>query len=90
MKDYTPEQNKNQPTSERVAESFYTELFKGTLEEIARKGAQKMLQMAMEVELAEHIEKFAYLKDEQNHRIVNRNGRGRERTIQTGIGPLII
>ena len=49
-----------------------------------------MLQMAMEAELTEHIEKFAHLKDEQNHRIVNRNGHGRERTLQTGIGPLTI
>ena len=53
MKDYTPELKKNQPTEEAVIESFYCELFKGTLEEIARKAAQKMLQMAMEVELTE-------------------------------------
>jgi len=90
MKDYTPEQKKNQPTEETLTETFYAELFQGTLEEIARKGAQKMLQMAMEAELTEHIEKFAHLKDEQNHRIVNRNGHGRERTLQTGIGPLTI
>jgi transposase-like protein len=85
---------KKQPEKEPLKESFtetaYTERFEGTLEEIARKGAQKMLQMAMEAELMEHIEKFAHLKDENNHRLVNRNGHGRERTIQTGIGPLTI
>jgi hypothetical protein len=80
--------NQKRSEEETVTETFYTDLFKGTIEEIAQKGAQKMLQMAMEAELMEHIEKFAHLKDENNHRIVNRNGQGRERTIQTGIGPL--
>jgi len=90
MKDYTPEIKKNQPTEQAVTVSFYTDLFKGTIEEIARKGAQKMLQMALELELTEHIGKFQHLKDEHNRRIVNRNGHGRERTIQTGIGPIEI
>ena len=49
MKDYTPEIKKNQPTEQAVTVSFYTDLFKGTIEEIARKGAQKMLQMALEL-----------------------------------------
>jgi hypothetical protein len=90
MKDYTPEQKKNQPTEETITESLYIDIFKGSIEEIARKGAQKILQMALEVETTGHIEKFAHLKDENNHRLVNRNGHGRERTIQTGIGPLTI
>jgi hypothetical protein len=34
MKDYTPEQKKNQPTEETITESLYIDIFKGSIEEI--------------------------------------------------------
>ena len=60
------------------------------LEKIAREGARRLLQAAIENEVMEYIERFKDCKDESGHRMVVKNGKGRERTILTGIGPLIV
>jgi transposase-like protein len=60
------------------------------LEEIAREGARRLLQAAIENEVREYIERFKDCKDEDGHRMVVKNGRGRERTILTGIGPVTL
>ena len=44
------------------------------LEEIAREGARKMLQLALENEVDEFVEKHSILKDESGRRIISRNG----------------
>lgn len=59
-----------------------------TLEEIAREGARKMLDMALKLEVQEYLEKYADLLDEKGRKQVVRNGYHEERTILTGIGAL--
>ena len=60
------------------------------LEELARRGARQLLAQAMEVEVAEHLEKNRTLTDEEGRRLVVRNGYLPERELVTGIGPLKI
>lgn len=60
----------------------------GVLESIIREGARKMLQAALELEIAEHLARFASLVDENGKRLVVRNGCQPERTILTGAGPI--
>ncbi len=60
------------------------------LEELARKGARKMLAKAMELEVTEFTEKHQDKVDEDGHRLVVRNGYMDEREIITGIGPVAI
>ncbi len=61
-----------------------------TLEEIAREGARRMLQQALEVEVEEYLTVHRNLVDGQDHQLVVRNGHGRERDLVTGVGPLPI
>ena len=60
------------------------------LTEILRRGARTMLAEAIENEVAEYIEAHCHHRDDNGHRMVVRNGRLPERTIQTGIGPVEI
>lgn len=60
------------------------------LTEVLRRGAKELLQQAVEVEVAEAIAQFAELKDEQGRRRVVRNGYLPERSIQTGIGEVVV
>ena len=55
---------------------------------LLREGARRMLQAAIESEVAEYIERHKDEKDEQGYRMVVRNGHHPERKIQTGIGSL--
>lgn len=64
--------------------------FKNSLEGILREGARKLLLQAVENEVAEYIENFKSMKDLANKRLVTRNGHLPERSIQTGLGELII
>jgi len=58
------------------------------LEDVIRAGAHRMLQTAVEMEVAEYIQRFSGITDGAGHRKVVRNGWKREREIQTGIGPI--
>ena len=58
------------------------------LEEIARAGARKMLQMALENEVQDFIDSFKNKTDENGKRIIVKNGYLPEREIVTGIGPV--
>lgn len=60
------------------------------LEEIARQGAQQLLASAMDVEVAEFLERHAQNTDEKGRRLVVRNGHMPARSLTTGIGPLAI
>jgi hypothetical protein len=44
------------------------------LEQVARQGAQKMLQLALENEVEEFIQKHSSLKDENGKKVVTKNG----------------
>ena len=60
------------------------------LEQVARQGAQKMLQLALENEVEEFILKHSSLKDENGKKVVTKNGYMPQRDIVTGMGPLAI
>jgi hypothetical protein len=53
------------------------------LEQVARQGAQKMLQLALENEVEEFILKHSNLKDENGKKVVTKNGYMPEREIVT-------
>lgn len=61
---------------------------KRSLEELLREGARRMLQTAIEGEVAAYIDADRELKDEQGHRLVVRNGHLPERDLRTGLGPV--
>jgi putative transposase len=60
------------------------------LEQVARDGARKMLQLALENEVEEFITKHSALTDESGKKIVTKNGFMPARQIITGMGPLEI
>ena len=59
---------------------------KDILNEILRQGAQKMLGRAIENEVAEYLGRHADQRDEDDRRLVVRNGYLPAREIQTGVG----
>lgn len=59
-----------------------------TLEQIAREGARRALQKAIEDEVADYIEAHKDQFDRSNHRLVVRNGYKKPRTILSGVGPV--
>jgi transposase-like protein len=59
-----------------------------TLDQIAREGARRALQKAIEDEVADYVEAHKHHVDESNHRLVVRNGRKPPRTILSGVGPI--
>ena len=59
-----------------------------SLDELARLGARRLLCEAMELEVSEYIGRHQDVTDERGHRLVVRNGKGRERRVTTGAGTL--
>ena len=55
-----------------------------------RDGARRLLAVAFEAEVEEHVASFASVLDENGRRRVVRNGYLPEREIQTGVGPIPI
>jgi len=72
-------------TTEGVREETWS-----VLETLAREGARKLLQQALENEVEEYIEAHAAKRDENGHRVAVRNGTMPERSILTGMGPMPI
>ena len=60
------------------------------LERLARKGARSALQLALEEEVSEFLQRFGHLRNEKGRRMAVRNGHMPERRILSGIGPLAI
>ena len=60
------------------------------LEELIREGARKILQAALEAEIAEHLAKYPTYKDETGRHLVVRNGYQPERTMLTGAGTILV
>ena len=58
------------------------------LEDIAREGARRMLQHAIEQEVAGYIDAHQQVVDAAGHRLVVRNGHKPPRRVLTGCGPL--
>jgi putative transposase len=61
-----------------------------SLDELARRGAQRMLALALQAEVDEYIRRHKGERDENSHALIVRNGRSQERTIQCGAGELKI
>lgn len=60
------------------------------LEQVAREGARKMLQLALENEVGEFIQRYSNLTDDNGKKVVIKNGYMPAREIVTGMGPLEI
>src|ERR1051325_9359290 len=58
------------------------------LDQVLREGARRMLQAAIEREVADYIQAHAHDVDEQGRRVVVRNGHLPPRELQTPVGPL--
>jgi len=58
------------------------------LDEVVQRGAQALLQRALDVEVELFLERYQYLMDDQGRRQVVRNGHRPVRRILTGAGPL--
>lgn len=61
---------------------------RSVLDELARQGAQKMLQMALEAEVEEYLQARHHERDERGHALVVRHGKGRPRKVMCGAGSL--
>ena len=60
----------------------------GSLDELARQGARRMILAALELEVEQYVQELRHLRDELDHAMVVRNGRTCERTVQVGAGPI--
>ena len=60
------------------------------LDEICREGAQRMLAVALELEVEAYVAACAAEVDDHGRRLVVRNGHAERRTIATGAGPIEI
>jgi putative transposase len=58
------------------------------LDEIARRGAQRMLEAALEVEVEQYVSQLREHRDERGRALVVRNGRAQERTVTVGSGTM--
>lgn len=61
-----------------------------SIEALARAGAERILQRALEAEVEEHLRRFADLRHENGHQAVVRNGHAPQRMVYTGVGPVTI
>lgn len=59
-----------------------------SLEQIAREGAHRALQRAIEQEVSEYVDEHRDHVDDAGHRLVVRNGHKPPRTILSGVGPI--
>jgi transposase-like protein len=68
----------------------FREQFEGRalLDQLVRRGAQRMLQQAIEAEVQEFLDQHQERRDAKGNRLVVRNGHKPSRTIVTGAGPL--
>jgi putative transposase len=59
-----------------------------SLDELAREGARRMILVALELEVAQYVEKLRHLRDENGHALVVRNGKAEPRTVSLGAGSI--
>jgi transposase-like protein len=59
-----------------------------TLDELARAGARRMIEEALELEVDEYVQRLHHQRDENGHALVVRNGKARPRTVNLGAGPV--
>ena len=76
---------KNKP---ETIENPEENVFESVLDEVVRKGAQRMLETALNLEVEEFCRTHDERRDEEGRRLVVRNGMSEARTLVTGAGPL--
>ena len=81
--------NRKNSGYEAIAESL-PEAARQSLDELVRAGAQRMLEVALETEVAAYVEQHSQARDGRGHAMVVRNGRAQERCVATGAGVLQI
>src|SRR3954468_11747891 len=74
----------------KIVEETPSVVSSNTLDEIAREGARRMLVAALREEADAYVGQFIDEVDELGHRLVRRNGVGRERSVQTTSGTLAV
>lgn len=60
------------------------------LDEIARRGAQRMIEAALAVEVEQYVSRLRDQRDEHGHALVVRNGHAQERAVTVGSGTMKI
>ena len=58
------------------------------LDRLAREGARRMLEEALEAEVAAYVEMYRQLRDERGRALVVRNGHAQAREVTVGSGPM--
>lgn len=71
-------------------QSIVQEELTAGLEEVLRRGAQQMLSVMLEWEVAQYIDKYQQLLDNKGHRQVVRHGYHPAREVTTGIGKISV
>ncbi|MCA9933285.1 MAG: transposase, partial [Anaerolineales bacterium] len=59
-----------------------------SLDVLVQRGAQRMLEAALEAEVENYLQRHRQERDENGHALVVRNGRAQERTVHCGAGQL--
>jgi len=67
-----------------------SEPFRSALEQTLKEGARRLLQQAIENEVQEFLDQFEEVRTEGGQRSVVRNGYLPERSVLTGIGPILL
>jgi len=73
---------------EKNSSEAYKSQISMSIDEMVKAGAIKMLKDALEVEVQDYLDRHKEDRDERGHRLVRRNGYGKERRITTGAGEL--
>ena len=63
---------------------------RATLDALCLEGARQMLHRALEVEVADYLERHRDLRDERGHALVSRNGKARPRHVTSGAGTMTV
>ena len=61
-----------------------------TIDDLVKRGAQRMLEAALQAEVENYIQRHRQERDENGHALVVRNGLAQERTVQCGAGQIKI
>lgn len=63
---------------------------RGSLDDLAREGARRLLCAALEAEVADYVDKHRSARDQGGRAMVVRNGKARTRTVATGAGAISV
>ena len=61
-----------------------------TIDDLVRRGAQRMLEAALQAEVENYLQRHSQERDENGHALVVRNGLSQERTVQCSAGQIKI